>query len=41
MEDFIKETEMSKQSVLRSSPTSEVLIGDRHGICEDAKCAII
>jgi hypothetical protein len=32
---------MSKQSVLRSSPTSEVSIGDRHGKCEDAKCVII
>jgi hypothetical protein len=41
---------MSKQSVfrkqlyervLRSSPTSEVSIGDRHEKCEDAKCVII
>jgi hypothetical protein len=32
---------MSKQSVLRSSRTSEVSIGDRHGKCEDAKCVII
>jgi hypothetical protein len=41
---------MSKQSVsrkefyesfLRSSPTSEVSIGDRHGKCDDAKCVII
>jgi hypothetical protein len=32
---------MSKQSVLGSSPTSEVLVGDRHGMCEDAKCVII
>jgi hypothetical protein len=37
---------MSKQLVLgksfvRSSPTSEVSIGDRHGKCEDAKCVII
>jgi hypothetical protein len=32
---------MSNKSVLRSSPTSEVSIGDRHGMCEDAKCVII
>jgi hypothetical protein len=41
---------MSKQSVLRrsprdqfvrSSPTSDVSIGDRHRKCEDAKCVII
>jgi hypothetical protein len=47
---FIRGTEMSTQSVfrkqlyeriLRSSPTSEVSIGDRHGKCEDAKCVII
>jgi hypothetical protein len=30
-----------KKAVLRSSPTSEVSIGDRHGKCEDAKCVII
>jgi hypothetical protein len=29
------------ERVLRSSPTSEVSIGDRHGKCEDAKCVII
>jgi hypothetical protein len=29
------------ERVLRSSPTSEVSIGDRHGKCEDAKCMII
>jgi hypothetical protein len=28
-------------AVLRSSLTSEVSIGDRHGKCEDAKCVII
>jgi hypothetical protein len=38
---FIRGTEISKQSVLRSSPTSEVLIGDRHRKCDDAKCVII
>jgi hypothetical protein len=32
---------MSKQLVLRSSPTSEVSIGDRHGKCEHAKSVII
>jgi hypothetical protein len=32
---------MSKESVLRSSPTSGVSIGDRHGKCEDTKCVII
>jgi hypothetical protein len=30
-----------KKAVLRSSPTSEVSKGDRHGKCEDAKCVII
>jgi hypothetical protein len=30
-----------KKSVLRSSPTSEVSIGDSHGKCEDSKCVII
>jgi hypothetical protein len=29
------------ERVLRSSPTSEVSIGDRHGNYEDAKCVII
>jgi hypothetical protein len=29
------------ERVLRSSPTSEVSIGDRHGKCEDVKCVII
>jgi hypothetical protein len=29
------------ERVLRSSPTSEVSIGDRHGKCEDVKCMII
>jgi hypothetical protein len=29
------------ERVLRSSPTSEVSIGDRHGKCEGAKCVII
>jgi hypothetical protein len=29
------------EGVLRSSPASEVSIGDRHGKCEDAKCVII
>jgi hypothetical protein len=29
------------EPVLRSSPTSEVSIGDRHGKCENAKCVII
>jgi hypothetical protein len=29
------------ETVLRSTPTSEVSIGDRHGKCEDAKCVII
>jgi hypothetical protein len=47
IEDFIRGTEMSKQSVfkeqsyesvVRGSPTSEVSIGDRHGKCEDVKC---
>jgi hypothetical protein len=33
--------EQSSKSVLSSSPTSEVSIGDRHGKCEDAKCVII
>jgi hypothetical protein len=32
---------MSKRQFLRSSPTSEVSIGDRHGKREDAKCVII
>jgi hypothetical protein len=29
------------ERVIRSSPTSEVSIGDRHGKCEDAMCLII
>jgi hypothetical protein len=29
------------ERVLRSSPTSEVSIGDRHGKCGDTKCVII
>jgi hypothetical protein len=31
----------STRAVLRSSPTSEVSIGGRHGKCEDGKCVII
>jgi hypothetical protein len=31
----------SYESVLRCSLTSEVLIGDRYGKCEDAKCVVI
>jgi hypothetical protein len=31
----------SREEFLRSSPTSEVSIGDRHGKCEDVESVII
>jgi hypothetical protein len=40
----VKKSVFKKQlyeRVLRSSPTSEVSIGDRHGEYEDIKCVII